>query len=160
MPMGIKKYCLIYSAKIVTGVTLYRIKALKDFGEVKKGEQGGFVQSEANLSQVGDCWVDGNACVFGDAKVSEDAWVFDDAKVYGTARISGSAQVCENAKVYGDAEVSGEELVCGTTHLSKAITEIAPIPKCLCGYPGAPLDGNDVYQGYDGPPMCPECKRC
>jgi hypothetical protein len=28
---------------------LYRIEALKDFGDVKKGDLGGYVQSEDNL---------------------------------------------------------------------------------------------------------------
>ena len=38
-------------------VTLYRIKALKDFCDVKEGELGGWVESEDNLSQEGTCWV-------------------------------------------------------------------------------------------------------
>ena len=48
------------------GRTLFRIEATRDiekFG-VKKGELGGYVESEENLS--GDAWVSGNAQVYGD----------------------------------------------------------------------------------------------
>ena len=43
---------------------LYRIEALKDFGNVKKGDKGGWIEKEANLSQDGDCWVYGDAEVY------------------------------------------------------------------------------------------------
>ena len=62
-----KKYELTDETIDVSGTTLHRIKALKDFGNVKKGELGGYVESERNLSQEGNCWVCGNAKVCGDA---------------------------------------------------------------------------------------------
>jgi len=49
------------------GITLYRIKALKDFGDVKKGDLGGWIEKEENLSQENFCWVSGDARVFGNA---------------------------------------------------------------------------------------------
>lgn len=49
-----------------SGIKLYRIKALKDFSDVKKGDFGGYVQQESNLSQFGDAWV------YGYAQVSDD----------------------------------------------------------------------------------------
>ena len=48
-----KKYALIKSDSIVfNGVTLYRIKALRDIDEsfIKKGDIGGYVESKNNLS--------------------------------------------------------------------------------------------------------------
>ena len=39
------------------GRKLYRIKALKDFHNVKEGETGGYIESERNLSHEGDAWV-------------------------------------------------------------------------------------------------------
>ena len=48
---------------------LYRIKALKDFRDVKKGTVGGYIESEQNLSQEGDAWVSGDARVSGYARV-------------------------------------------------------------------------------------------
>ena len=51
IPEGEKKYELLLDRQIiVAGTTLYRIRALKDFGNVKAGEMGGFVRSEDNLT--------------------------------------------------------------------------------------------------------------
>ena len=38
------------------------------FGNVKKGDLGGWIEKEDNLSQEGDCWVFGDAWVYGDAR--------------------------------------------------------------------------------------------
>lgn len=65
------------------GRKLYRIKALKDFHNVKEGEFGGYIESERNLSHEGDAQVSGDAWVYNDAWVSGNAWVCDDARVYG-----------------------------------------------------------------------------
>ena len=104
---------------------LYRIESLKDFAFIKKGDKGGFVESEENLSQVGSCWiyndtkVCGNAWVFGDAKVYGNAQVYgntkvyDNAQVYDNAKVFGDAQVYDNAKVYGNVWVYGDAKVCG-----------------------------------------------
>ena len=54
---------------------LWRIKALRDFGNVAKGDIGGWIEGEKNLSHEGNAWVSGYACVFGDAWVSGDARV-------------------------------------------------------------------------------------
>ena len=88
------------------GRKLYRIKALKDFRDVRKGTVGGYIESEQNLSQEGDAWVCGNA------QVSGDALVYGNARVYGYARVSGDARVCGNAQVSGDARVLGNARVC------------------------------------------------
>ena len=91
----IKKFELDLSSKITMfGIELFRIKALISFDNVKKGELGGYVEKEENLSHSGNAWVSGNARVSGDARVSGNAWV------YGNARVSGDAEV------YGNAEVS------------------------------------------------------
>ena len=99
------------------GITLYRIKALKDFGNVNKGDLGGFIESEDNLSQEGITWVYDNARVFGDAKVFGNALVYGNAVVFGTvlvygnAQVSGDAKVFRNARVYENAQVSGNACV-------------------------------------------------
>ena len=51
----------------VFGKKLFRIKALVAFGNVEKGELGGFIEKEDNLSHSGNAWVSGNAQVSGDA---------------------------------------------------------------------------------------------
>jgi len=44
-------------SKIFRGKTIYRIEALKDFGDVKKGDLGGWIEKEFFLSEKGNCWV-------------------------------------------------------------------------------------------------------
>ena len=100
-----KKYKLTNETIHVDGHTLHRIEALKNFSNVYKGEKGGFVESEENLSHNGDCWVYGTAKVCGNARVVDNAKVHGDAEVYGNASISDNAKVCGNAEVYGDASV-------------------------------------------------------
>ena len=80
-----KKYKLTDETIQHRGITLYRIEALRDFGNIKKGEKGGFIGSEVNLSQYGDCWVYGNANVCGDAEVCDNAEVCGDAEVVNNA---------------------------------------------------------------------------
>ena len=63
----------------IFGTKLFRIKALIEFGNVKAGELGGYIEKEKNLSQKGNAWV------YGDAQVYGDAWVYGDARVYGDA---------------------------------------------------------------------------
>ena len=69
------------------GITLFRIEATASFGSVSKGDKGGFIEKEVNLEQ------DGNAWVYGDARVSGNA------QVYGDARVSGNAQVYGKLKL-------------------------------------------------------------
>ena len=94
------------------GKKLFRIKALVEFGDVKAGELGGYVEKEENVSQ------DGNAWVFGNAKVSGNAKVCDNAKVCGDAKVSGDAWVCDNAEVYDNAKVSGNAWAHGNAKVS------------------------------------------
>ena len=106
-----KKYKLTEETINVCGRTLHRIEALKDFGDVKKGDKGGFIENENNLSQSGDCWVYdnvmvyGNANVYGDAKVYYNAEVCGNAKIYDNAEVFGKAMVYDNAKIHNHASV-------------------------------------------------------
>jgi carbonic anhydrase/acetyltransferase-like protein (isoleucine patch superfamily) len=112
------KYELTNTTKDQFDITLYQIKALKDFGGVKTGDLGGWVASEKNLSQEGNCWVYGNAGVYGDAGVHGNAGVYGNAEVYGDAKVSGNAVVYGNAEVYGDAKVYGNAKVFGNAGVS------------------------------------------
>ena len=115
-----KKYELLVEDTITFfGIQLFRIKALISFSGIEKGEVGGYIASEKNLSQSGDAWVYGDARVYGDAevygdaRVYGDAWVYGDAEVYGDARVYGDAEVYGAARVYGAAEVYGNAKVYG-----------------------------------------------
>ena len=102
-----KKYKLTDETIQVGGHTLHRIEALTDFSDVYKGDKGGFVESEDNLSQSNDCWVYDDAKVFSNAMVSDDALVFGNAQVYDKAKVFGVAFVFNDAVICGDAEVRG-----------------------------------------------------
>lgn len=108
---------------------LYPIRALKNFGKVRKGWYGGHVEREANLSQKDNSWVDRWAMVYGNACVYENAYIADGACVYGNAKVYGNAvvehgndetvpEIYGNAEVYGsahvvhDAKIYGEAKIC------------------------------------------------
>ena len=77
-----KKYTLLKDDTVTCfGHTLYRIKATIDFGDVEKGELGGYIEKEENLSHFDNAWVSDNAKVTDNARVSDNAWVTGDAKV-------------------------------------------------------------------------------
>ena len=57
------KFELTKETKVEFGVTLHRIKALKDFGDVEKGELGGWIEKEENLDKYGNAWVSGDAWI-------------------------------------------------------------------------------------------------
>ena len=115
-----KKYELLKDDYIKNmGITVYRIKALRDFGYIKKGELGGYIQSENNLSHECECWVYSNAKVYEGAFVFENAKVFGNAEVFGNAKILGNARVYDNAEVYGSAKVYGNAEVYGSVVINK-----------------------------------------
>ena len=113
-----KKYKLTNESVIVNGKTLHRIEALRDFGNVKKGDKGGFVEKECNLSQSGDCWVYDNAKVYNNAKVFDYADIYGNAEIFGNAIVSGNARVYGNAKVYHYAMVYDDAEVCDNAIIS------------------------------------------
>ena len=120
-----KKYKLIEGSRFWQyGRPLYRIQALRDFSDVKKGDLGGFVESEANLSQMGDCWiydmaqaveksiVEGDACLRDCSKMYGSSLLKDKAQLQGCARMIQYASLEDNA-VAIDAEISGFATITG-----------------------------------------------
>lgn len=92
-------------------VVLHRVRAITDFGTVKVGDLGGWIEKEENLSHEGNAWVRGDAKVYGNAKVC------DNAEVYG------NAWVCDNAEAYGNAWVCGDAEI----FLTSQVLTIGPI---------------------------------
>ena len=108
-----KKYIMTADTIVFGGIKLARIKALRDFGNVKKGELGGYIYSEANLSHFGKCWVSYNAKVRDNAFVGGSAQVQDCAIVCDFAIVRDLATVCDFAIVGGIAIVEGDSRVSG-----------------------------------------------
>lgn len=96
-----KKYQLLKSNRTSPdGAPLYQIKSNCDFSDVKKGELGGYVQSEKNLSQYDDSWIY-------DGEVTGDVYINGNTKVgasekegQGVARF-GNSLVVDNSSLYG-----------------------------------------------------------
>lgn len=107
-----RKYEFTGETRPYCGKTLYRIKALKDFADIKAGDLGGWIESENNLSHRENCWVyndaivkdkaviEGNAKILDNAEVSEKAVISNNAIVKDCALVSDYAFVGYNAKVY------------------------------------------------------------
>lgn len=76
--------------KTADGAILYRIKALKDFGCIKKGQLGGFVQSYDNLDQTSEAWIANEAKVWGKSLVTNDSQILHEAEISGDCAISRS----------------------------------------------------------------------
>ena len=106
------KYEFVVTDKIeINGKILTRIKATKDFARIKAGTIGGYIESEKNLSQQGNCWIAGNAKVFDDAIVFEDAFIFGNAQISENAKVSGSVHL-------GDHWYDAKQIVIrGDTHI-------------------------------------------
>lgn len=113
-----KKYEFTGETKEFDEYTLRRIRALVDIKHiVKKGELGGWIEDEENLSHEGNCWVNDGCYVCGGARVYENARIAGGAKVlygskvYGSAVVSGGSLVINNAEVYGNATIVGGAVV-------------------------------------------------
>ena len=108
-----KKFKLTKETINYKGHILHRIKALKDFGNVKKGDLGGFVETKHNLSQEGSCWVYNNAKGYDNAQVYDNAEIYDYAEIYGNAEVYNNAEIYDYAEIYGNAKVYGNAKICG-----------------------------------------------
>lgn len=106
----IKKYELILYSE-----NRYRIRALRNFGDVKKGDLGGLIRSEQNLSQEGDCWIYDNA--FAD----DNSMVCGNAKIYDDVLIGHDSIVCDNARLYRNSSICHDCIVSGDAILTKSI---------------------------------------
>lgn len=122
-------------------ITLYQIRALRDFtcpyklnpdGEildttlVKKGDLGGYVEKEENLSHEGGCWI------------FEDAEVRDNGRVEGNARIVGRSLVRDNAIVKGYSCLSSSAYAWGNAVLD-GVTQMKGLVS---------IGGNSRTNGY------------
>jgi len=91
--------------KLVRDKTLYRIRALKSFDNIKEGDLGGYIEKEYNLSQDGNCWI------YDGAIVMNGAMVLDNAKVSKSIITNGSVvkdnAVLEFCQVFDRTEIGG-----------------------------------------------------
>lgn len=112
----VKKYVLTnQTMDVYSGHVLYRIRALRDIPlhGVKAGDLGGWIESERNLSQDGDCWVADKAKVFENGLVCHDALVKGNCVVRQSGKVLDVSQVSDYGKVFGRGIVKDNGSVLG-----------------------------------------------
>lgn len=141
-----KKYKLTKETTTLTnGKVLHRIMALRSFNDVKTGDLGGFVESEDNLSHIGDCWIFDDAMAYDNGRVYQNARLYGDAKIYESAIINGYAVLYDHArafgnsivgersylssaaKIYGDAYIGGDFSACKDVNICGNVKLFDPI---------------------------------
>lgn len=140
-----KKYELTDETKTTEdGKVLHRIRALRDFGNVKTGQLGGFVEAENNLSHDGSAWI------YDDAVACDQAIVCDRARVQGWAVVRDAAHVYGMAIVRGNAIVRGEAIVCDQADVrGRAVVYGWAIVQGMAIVGGnVGIYGNDRIRGY------------
>lgn len=80
-----KKYDFIREIYQQGSYLLHRIIAVCNFRQCQKGNLGGWIEKEVNLSHNGNGWV-------------------YDGKVYGNAVTKNNGRICGDAKVYDDSK--------------------------------------------------------
>lgn len=114
-----RKYEFTDETRVYGESILHRIRAVRDFGNVKKGQLGGWIEFESNLSHNGSCWVYNRAIVCDNATVRDNAKILSDAvvsvmaNVCGEATVGSSAVVTDRALVYGHATITRNAYVGG-----------------------------------------------
>lgn len=111
-----KKYKFTGETTRYKDKVLHRIIALKDFKGVNKGDLGGWIEKEENLSHEGNCWATTDSKIMDDARVTGNAFIRTGSMVCGNASIDGDADiihssVCENAKIGERAIILGSTIV-------------------------------------------------
>lgn len=167
-----KKYELTNKTRIINGKTVYRIKALRDFNDVREGELGGFVESYNNLLQRGDCWIYDdaiamdNSIVLDNAKVRQNALICGNAKIQNNSSVVGFAIVSDfvnifdnsaimnSAKIFGECIISGNSYImgdaecCGNVYGDTIITDHVKIEHGACVI-DAELNGDSVIKSLE-----------
>ena len=87
------------------GRTLHRIRALKDFRNVRKGDTGGYVENEYNLSQEGDCWI------YDEAKAMDNSRMYDNSVMYDYSEMYDYSTMYNNSRMYDYSEIHDSSIM-------------------------------------------------
>ena len=128
----------------------YQIQALRDFGDVKAGDLGGFIEREECLSHDGDCWVADKSFVSYNARVSGDAYVgshctiLDNSSITSKAYLDGMVTTKGNTIIGGKVKViDGKLIVDGNVDVFGDLTVIG-----VCHLTGnMSIDSNTAING-------------
>jgi conserved hypothetical protein len=122
---------------------VYRIRALKDFSDVKKGDLGGFVSSYKNLSQDGDCWI------YDDGSVIQNAMALEDSKIKGNAIIYDNVEICGKSIIEDSCWIYGRSFITNSHISGKCRLYNTKVNKSrLRGYILDIIDGSVITNSY------------
>ena len=144
------KYELTQEMRTFDGQTLYRIRALRNFSDVRAGDLGGWVAGPNNLSQRGDCWVYDNASMSGNASMYDNASMSGSARMYDNASMSGSTRMYDNSRMSGNASMSGNACMSGSARMSGDALVERPQQVLTIGPIGSRNDHLTFYRTADG----------
>lgn len=90
---------------------VFRIRALKDFSDVKAGDLGGWIAKTAQLSQYDDCWL------YDDATMHNNARMYDNAVMHHNTRMYNNAEMRNNARMYNNTEMRNNAVMYDKTEM-------------------------------------------
>ncbi len=133
----------------------YRIKALKDFqlitGEVvRKGDLGGLVYGEHNLSKEGNCWIEFEARAFGKSRVMDNAVLKDCSVARDNSIVSGNAVMKDNSRSKNNSKVSENAVLKDQSEAcdNSTISGNAILTDFSCAFNNSIVSGNAVMKDY------------
>ena len=118
-----KKFELSNITMEYKGRTLYRIKATKDFSDVNKGDLGGWVQYEENLSQQGNCWLYDDSKCMDESRVTDNSIMRDFTEMYNCSKMHDYSKMydyskmCGCSEMYNFTEIHGYSKMCDSSKI-------------------------------------------
>lgn len=100
-----KKYEFTGETMCFEGHTLKRIRYVKDGVFFNRGDVGGWIESEENLSHKDHC------CVLEESKIFGNASVKDNARVVHNSIVKDNAKILDCSFVYDEAIVGADTIV-------------------------------------------------
>jgi hypothetical protein len=147
----VEKYTLTDNTVVVNERILHQIRRISD------GALGGFVETEANLSQQGTCFLFDQGHAYGNGTIKDDAQVYGDVYDNGVAcgkaivkgAIFGKASVSDNAellgKAYDQAIIKENAIVQGEAFGNSVVEGSAKVYGRIYG--SAHASGTDIVLG-------------
>ena len=155
-----------------------QVKALIDFGNVKAGDLGGWIEEESFLSQEGLCWVGGNAIVVGRGSLIDGDSIVDgnvnvvESKIHGTSRVTDdtfiwlsyltNVEVTDKAQVlssciakdckFADTSIAFSAKIEGTTCTGDSRIFKGTVKNCIFDNARShwtDIDGKEIHDDYD-----------
>jgi len=84
---------------------VYRIKACRNFNNVKKGDIGGYIGKHCYLAQTGKCWIYDDAIVNGATFIKGNSIIKDNAHINGRDIV-----IRDNCRISGYVVIAGENI--------------------------------------------------